>query len=214
MFFFGYHCIAAGNLSSKAGVDIIYAAPADHRATSTSDNKTYTYNAIGNMITRTIADVSYTLSYDAENHLVGYIGGSGQGSINAIFSYDGDGNRVKGVVTLGEAPTTTTTTTYYIGAHYEVEGTTTVRKYYTAGGQRVAMRENTAFFYLLSDHLGSTSITLNEAGDTRHGLVRYSSWGETRYTEGTTPTKRRYTGQYEEASLGIYYYGARWYDLR
>jgi hypothetical protein len=76
------------------------------------------------------------------------------------------------------------------------------------------MWENTALFYLLSDHLGSTSITLNEAGDTRHGLVRYSSWGETRYTEGTTPTKRRYTGQYEEASLGIYYYGARWYDLR
>lgn len=36
--------------------------------------------------------------------------------------------------------------------------------------------------------------------------------GETRYTAGTTPTDRRYTGQIEEPELGLYFYNARWYD--
>jgi len=39
-----------------------------------------------------------------------------------------------------------------------------------------------------------------------------SKGGETRYTSGTTPTTYRYTGQREEASFGLYYYNARWYD--
>ena len=38
------------------------------------------------------------------------------------------------------------------------------------------------------------------------------AWGETRYTWGTTPTTYRYTGQREQAEVGLYYYGARSYD--
>jgi len=33
-----------------------------------------------------------------------------------------------------------------------------------------------------------------------------------RYTSGASPTTYRYTGQREEASFGLYYYNARWYD--
>jgi RHS repeat-associated protein len=42
--------------------------------------------------------------------------------------------------------------------------------------------------------------------------LRYKAWGETRYSSGTTPSKYRYTGQREEASLGLYFYNARWFD--
>ena len=42
--------------------------------------------------------------------------------------------------------------------------------------------------------------------------LRYKSWGETRYTYGTTPTPYRFTGQREEATIGLYFYNARWYD--
>jgi RHS repeat-associated protein len=38
--------------------------------------------------------------------------------------------------------------------------------------------------------------------------------GELRYTYGEPPTRYRFTGQAEEASLGLYDYGARWYDPR
>jgi len=40
----------------------------------------------------------------------------------------------------------------------------------------------------------------------------YKAFGEQRHSSGTTPTDYRYTGQLEQASIGLYYYGARWYD--
>jgi len=86
-----------------------------------------------------------------------------------------------------------------------------VRKYYYAGAQRIAMRENGTLSYLLADHLGSTSITANSSG-AKVAELRYKAWGETRYTYGTTPTSYRYTGQRAESDIGLYYYGARWYD--
>ncbi|HKZ55602.1 MAG TPA: RHS repeat-associated core domain-containing protein, partial [Anaerolineales bacterium] len=124
------------------------------------------------------------------------------GPVEATFVYDGDGNRVLGTVNGVR--------TVYVGDHYEVEGAT-VRKYYTAGGQRVAMRENGALFFLITDHLGSTARTVAEDG----ALVsesRYKAFGETRYAAGETATTFRYTGQREEPGIGLYYYHARWYD--
>ena len=40
----------------------------------------------------------------------------------------------------------------------------------------------------------------------------YKAWGETRLQTGTIPTKYQYTGQYNQVIIGLYYYGARWYD--
>ncbi len=42
--------------------------------------------------------------------------------------------------------------------------------------------------------------------------LRYKAYGETRYTWGATPTNRRFTGQLEEGTIGLYDYGARFYD--
>jgi RHS repeat-associated protein len=90
--------------------------------------------------------------------------------------------------------------------------------YYYAGSQRVAVRvsgsgnpQENGLFYTLGDHLGSTSLT-TDAGGAKVGEMRYMPWGETRYQGGNTPTDYHYTGQREEAGIGLYYYGARWYD--
>jgi YD repeat-containing protein len=62
------------------------------------------------------------LTYDAENRLVEVKLGS---STIAAFTYDGDGNRVKGVVD--------SITTVYIGNYFEWTGSTsTIKKYYYA----------------------------------------------------------------------------------
>lgn len=42
------------------------------------------------------------------------------------------------------------------------------------------------------------------------GKLLYKPWGETRYSSGSTPTSFRYTGQREDASIGLYFYGARY----
>ena len=143
---------------------------------------------------------SYTLSYDAENRLVGV-----SGAATATFVYDGDGNRVKG--TVGSA------TTAYVGNYFEWTGsTTTMKKYYYAGSVKVAMRTgSTTINYLLGDHLGSNAITTSSSG-VKNSEIRYMPWGTTRYTSGSSPTTFQYTGQRLETNLGLLFYNARWYD--
>jgi len=71
------------------------------------------------------------------------------------------------------------------------------------------MRVNSVLTWLMVDQVGSTSVTsdINGAlGDT----IKYSAFGEVR--DGGTATDYRYTGQREEAELGLYHYVARWYD--
>ena len=65
--------------------------------------------------------------------------------------------------------------------------------------------------WLLGDHLGSTSMVANASG-VMVSEVRYSAFGEVRDSSGTMTTDYLYTGQREEAEVGLYYYVARWYD--
>lgn len=102
------------------------------------------------------------------------------------------------------------TAAYYVGNYYEKTGNT-VTKYYYFAGKRVAMRDYTTLYWLLTDHLGSTAITAKSDG-TVHAELRYKPFGVTRYTSGTTPTTFKFTGQREESGLSLYYYVARWYD--
>ncbi len=102
------------------------------------------------------------------------------------------------------------TTTVYVGNIYEKSGST-LRKYYYAGGNRVAMRTGGQTYYLLGDHLGGTNVTYNSSSGQITKLL-YKPWGETRFSTGTTPTTWRFTGQREDATIGLYYFNARYLD--
>jgi hypothetical protein len=114
--------------------------------------------------------------------LVSYVGGV----ITASFLYDTDGNHVQGTVNG--------VTINYVGAHYEVEGST-VRKFYYAGGVRVAMRTGTGNpNYFLTDRLGSTTLTLDNNG-VKVNELRYSAWGMMRDPFDDSQITFNYTGQ-------------------
>ncbi len=148
------------------------------------------------MLPRNEGGASYTQGWDPEKRLQ-----TVTGSASATFVYDGDGNRVKAMLN--------DVTTAYVGNYYEQSGSITTTYYY-AGGTRVAMRQGITVSYLLGDHLGSTSITANGSGGLSAEL-RYKPWGESRYANGTTPTRRQYTGQINDSEIGLYFYGARLY---
>ncbi|MBN2149638.1 MAG: RHS repeat-associated core domain-containing protein [Anaerolineales bacterium] len=59
--------------------------------------------------------------------------------------------------------------------------------------------------------MGSTSITTDSSGS-KVAEVRYGPWGTDRFTSGSVPTDFRFTGQRSESALGIYHFGARFYD--
>ncbi len=236
-----------GNLQAKAGVTLTYptgnnptrphAVTSTNNATTltTADDNSYSYDANGNMFTRTVLapivgnpnnkDV-FDLSYDAENRLVQV---KKNNVLNATFTYDADGRRVISV--MGSE------TTHFVGAHYEVTNPgsgQTVAKYYFAGITRIAARkytvpQNMTVEYLFGDHLGSTVLTTDSMG-AKVSEIRYKPWGEIRSTWTsavvTTPSYKlslyTFTGQASymddpttsgtTEGFGLMFYNARWYD--
>ncbi|MCC6605264.1 MAG: RHS repeat-associated core domain-containing protein [Anaerolineae bacterium] len=94
------------------------------------------------------------------------------------------------------------------------------RSSYGIAGQMVAFRvtgdpvsANNGLFYVLSDHLGSTSLLVNSSGSTVTGsTTRYLPFGGYRGTPPSqTITDRDFTGQKENMELGLLYYQARFY---
>ena len=144
------------------------------------------------------------IDFDYENRLTEVKQGT---TTLATFLYDADGNRVKG--------TDSGTTTVYIAGIYERQGAA-YTSYYEGGGlRRSGYTTNNGVFYMLSDHLKSTSALV-----ARNGVLNvkyfYYPYGARRGVPFNTITARHFTGQYHETSLpggeGLSYYGARWYD--
>ena len=61
------------------------------------------------------------------------------------------------------------------------------------------------------ERLGSTSITTDSNG-AFGSEIRYYPWGGRRYANGSIPTTFQYTGQRLDSGIGLYFYGARYYD--
>ena len=150
------------------------------------------------MTSRTVNGQTFNFGYDAENRLV-----SVSGAAVASFVYDGDGNRVQSTING--------TTTTFIGNYYSVTDSIVTKNYYS-GTQLIAVRKGDALSYLLSDHLGSISLTV-DSSRTVTASQRFTPWGEVRAPSGTMQTMYSYTGLYSNVSdFGLLFYNARWYD--
>jgi RHS repeat-associated protein len=195
---------AIGNITSYAGNAYTYGDSAHKHAVTGAYGNSYGYDGNGNQTSRTIAGTMYTLVFDYENRLTEVKQGS---TTLATFLYDADGNRVKGTVSG--------TATVYIAGIYEYQGGATT-KYYEGGGlRRVGYTSNNGVFYMLSDHLKSTSALV-----ARNGVLNvkyfYYPYGARRGVPFNTITAKHFTGQYHETALpggeGLSFYNARWYD--
>jgi len=85
-------------------------------------------------------------------------------------------------------------------------------KYYYLGGQRLAMRRYGVLYWLAGDHLGTTSVVLNAAGNAAVAESRHFPYGGVRWSEEEVPTDYRWTGQRLSTELGLYQMGVRWVD--
>lgn len=150
------------------------------------------------------------LSYDAERRLSSWQNTPSNPASSASFLYDNQGNRVEQIATLNG----TTTTTVYVGGLEQVASSgasTTTTTYDYAGSLRLAMAVNGSFYYLASDGLGSADLAI-KAADSSTSAVLYAPYGTARYSNGTMPTDYGFTGQHSDATSGLDYYNARYYD--
>ena len=121
--------------------------------------------------------------------------------------------------TATNAPTATATATATAAYTWTPSATPTsvstgsgVTKYYYFGSLRVAMNVGGTVYYLHADHLGSTSVVVNDTS-TPVAQQSYFPYGGIRAATGTSPTDFTFTGQRFDASSSLMYYGARYYDL-
>ncbi|MSP13293.1 MAG: RHS repeat-associated core domain-containing protein [Chloroflexi bacterium] len=87
-------------------------------------------------------------------------------------------------------------------------------KYYHLGGKSVAIRSEGNLNYVHTDQLNSVSLLVDNSGKVVTGTVqRFMPFGQERAGQPQSlPTDRNFTGQPLDASTGLLYYGARYYD--
>jgi RHS repeat-associated protein len=188
-----------------------------HAATAIGSAYTAAYDTVGDMTCRAPSalttcvgtQTAAQLTYNTEGQLSNWQN-QPAGTSTATFLYDGQGTRVAQQSSSGAS----TTTTVYAGNVEEdatTGGTTTKTAYYYTNGQRFAMSVNGTVKYLASDGLGSANATLDASGNVVANLL-YAPYGSTRYSSGTMPSDRGFTGQVADSTSGLDYYGARYYD--
>ncbi|MDV0446472.1 hypothetical protein MsAg5_03110 [Methanosarcinaceae archaeon Ag5] len=184
-------------LGHKNGTDITlfeYGNGAGIHAPTKVGDSNLLYDSNGNLV----EDETFVYVYNDANHLKEVVKKS-EDRVIAEFFYDESGNRVKkieeGIVS------------YYVTDDYEIEDNEEV-VYYFADGRRVAKESSEGRFWYLDDHLGSTSVMIDENGELVERTLYYP-FGSHR--EGGTE-KYSFTGKEFDSEIGLYYYGARYYN--
>ena len=199
---FAYDTI--GNMTSKAGTTLDYGTTAPKHAVKSHGSTTYTYDANGSMTARG----TQTIKYDPEQRPILVQDGT---SFHRA-AYDGDGVRRKRDDSNG--------TVHYLGGYERKlaggsSSPETITKYYSASlgamSRPVAFRRGGTLHWAGSDHLGGTIRVLDGSFTALDGM-RYKPYGEDRDTGSSLNTDRKFTGQTEDETAGLYWYASRAYD--
>jgi len=193
-----YSDAAYGAAAAGPGVAYGYDPIKVHAVASTSDGRSYAYDANGNLR----SDGTRVLQYDYANRPSAItLGGTQLG-----FTYDANGARVTKRVWSGA---TLLRSTVYVGRLYECSAGVCTRNLF-AGDRRIASysSDGTTRYYH-ADHLGSTRVVTDGAGAAQESTL-YLPYGDA--AAPAAGAKYRYTGQELDAESGLYCYGARYYN--
>jgi len=174
------------------------------------DQFTYTYDANGNVETRTdktTTDVT-TYTWDAQDQLIQI---DFPDATSATYKYDGLGRRIE--------KNLNGSITRYVYDGQDIllayDGTNTFVSRYSHGGQTdqplAVQRAGVGFFYYQTDNQGSITHLTDSSGLIAN-TYQYDSYGRPLTLSETVPQPFRYTGREFDAESGLYYYRARYYD--
>jgi RHS repeat-associated protein len=154
------------------------------------------YDAAGDVTTDNLGQ---TYTYDAENRVRTVAG--------VTYTYDADGNRVQksnGII-------------YWTGAGGSALMETDLagnlqNEYVFFGARRTARRDSAGNrYYYLSDHLGTSRVIFDQAGNKCYD-ADYYPWGAEQHVYLNTCTQNyKFTGKEHDSETGLDYFGARYY---
>jgi RHS repeat-associated protein len=172
----------------------------------TTDGATanYTYDSLGNTTRRPGATGVQTLTWDIEGKLANL----SEGTKSTDYLYDAAGE-------LLIRRSSTETVLYLPGGqelHYNPDTPAfSAQRYYGAGGGK-ALRTNTGLSWIIDDHHGTASMSVDPA--TQAVTRRYSTpFGGARGTAvATWPDDKGFLGKTQDQATGLTHVGAREYD--
>ncbi|MEU2492153.1 RHS repeat-associated core domain-containing protein [Streptomyces sp. NPDC007883] len=207
------HLASGGPATTTYGYDLkngdtarphLLASTTTTPANPSKPNTSYTYDEAGNTTTRTIGTKRQTLDWGPENNLTKVTEADNS---ETSFLNDPSGNRLIRRDTTG--------TTLYLGeTELRYDKTTNkvqATRYYTHGGQVVAMRTPQALTWLCTDHNGTANLQIDAATQavTRRHMQPF---GETRGTApGNWAGEKGFVGGTQDPT-GLTRLGARDYD--
>lgn len=160
------------------------------------------HDANGNVI----QDKDRFYEYDAFNNLVKVRERNAQGRVLESYAYDDQGQRIKKVEFLAGG---SNQTYYYLGDFVrKVNASGSYDSKYYYADTLVAENASGVMRYYHGDHLGSTSLITDASGNL---LERSSYFPFGAELEGGGASRYGFTGQ-EQDSVGLSYYGSRYYD--
>ncbi|NRQ32984.1 hypothetical protein HII36_14205 [Nonomuraea sp. NN258] len=164
---------------------------------------TYAYDNAGQLAARTVADKQATFGWNP----LGQLDRATIDSQQTSMVYDAEGERL-----LRRDPDGSTI--LYLGL-MELRlsaGQVSAKRYYTASdGSLIALRETSGVTWLLAGMHGSAQLAINDATGTV-SRERYLPFGQRRGGDDLPFTDRGFLGKTEDASTGLTYLGARYYD--
>jgi RHS repeat-associated protein len=215
--------------------DVLYRLKSEAISGAPGGTTTYIYDPVGNRRARSSPTTGLTnYDYDANDRLLsnsydsnGNTTGSGatkyahdfedhltaQNEGVLRFVYDGDGNRV--VRMLGGLSTRylvdDRNPTGYAQVLEELEGGAAAQKLYAYGLGRISLTQPSGTSYYVYDGRGSVR-ALTDASGAATDSYTYDGFGSTLETHGATPNTYLFSGEQNDAGLGLYYLRARYLD--
>jgi RHS repeat-associated protein len=190
-----------------SGTTYAYGPMNELTSTAGIDAATYTYDANGNLATKTSDGVTWTYTYNGMGLLKEVKLGA---SSVAQYFYDGLGRRVK---TVENGVTTFFVYGLGIDPIYEKSGTTETRHLYAAGMRIAKMVVGGATYYVHADALGSTW-RMTDSAKAVVFSTSYEPFGRSWGTTGSLASSERYrfAGERNDTESGLVYLRARQYD--
>ncbi|MGD2250052.1 MAG: RHS repeat-associated core domain-containing protein, partial [Candidatus Methanofastidiosia archaeon] len=188
--------------------DLLYTYNTMNELLSISDGATITYDAKGNMLTKSDGVDTWSYTYDVRDLLTQV---EKNQQVIAQYTYDGHGNKIKKTEWIESFEEFQTLIYVYSGTKviYEKNLDTGIQATYIYGPNgKISKKVNGLKDYYHADHLGSTRLITDESGNTVTDIT-YNPFGESVATGEEDPYL--YNGK-EKDSTGLYYYGARYYD--
>ncbi|MGD9153955.1 MAG: RHS repeat-associated core domain-containing protein, partial [Bacillota bacterium] len=205
-----------GNVIVKENVTFGY-TDSSHPNCPTTGSNGYkaSYDVNGNLIEKWDKNgVYWRYAYNTKNMLLAVYKGTEKGKEYLVEEYLYDSAGMRNQKKTYDGAAVAITRYVYLGNNVLYEAGTTKTRYILSGEREIAKVVGGTIYYTHRDHLGSSSVVTDSTGKVVNWNANYP-YGENWQVSpaGTIDLdKHRFTGKETDASSGLIYFGARFYD--